>query len=339
MFADVGLTMAHPILHGHGHGDVPSTFLGRLSSIERARLLNSLSPGVGAAVIEHLKHLTMTPARQSEATSKCDRLDGTCDASDASDAPNAPPPSALPCHPTCSTDPVDPVAELYRQMAAAAPVPPTPSVQASHVPPAPLAMLAPLVSSELPLSRPTPRRLAPARPPTDRHPRPAGDAGSPEASSGPPVQACTPREESAALMQAAAFGPPHAKLLSRGQMQLLLPAMLPEARRWLERQARDGEAQGAQQRQLQELARYCAHLQQRELKRDKERLALRSQVARQQDALLRGAKHMQAQRIECASHQQAAEKAAARRRLLERSLRAALRPSGLAAANISPPHR
>ena len=56
-------------------------------------------------------------------------------------------------------------------------------------------------------------------------------------------------------------------------------------------------------------------------------------------ALLRGAKHMQAQRVECASHQQAAAKAEARRRLLERSLRAALRPSGLAAANIPPAHR
>ena len=61
---------------------------------------------------------------------------------------------------------------------------------------------------------------------------------------------------------------------------LLLPAMLPEARRWLERQARAGEAQRVQQRQLKELARYCAHLQQRELQRDRERLALLRQVAR-----------------------------------------------------------
>lgn len=306
---------------------MPSTFLGRLSPSERARLLSSLSPGVGAAVVEHLKHMTLTPARHSEATRQCASFDAGPDASDTSDAPNAPPPPARPCHPTCSTDPL---AELYRQMAAAAPVPPTPSVQPSHVPPAPLAMLAPLGHT---------RPAGDAGYSAGDAGYPAGDAGSPEASSGPPVQACTPREESAAIMQAPACGPPHAKLLSRGQMQLLLPALLPEARRWLERQARDGEAQGAQQRQLQELARYCAHLQQRELKRDRERLALRSQVARQQEALLRGAKHMQAQRVECASHQQAAAKAEARRRLLERSLRAALRPSGLAAANIPPAHR
>ena len=216
---------------------MPSTFLGRLSSSERARLLSSLSPGVSAAVIEHLEHLTMTPARQSEATRQCASF-ATCDASDTADAPNAPPPPpTLSCHPTCSTNPVDPVAALYREMAVSAP--PTPPVQPSHVPPAPLAMLAPpapLISSELPLSRPTPRHLAPAPLPSasaaiscaaDRHPRPAGypagHAGSPEASSSPPLQACTPGEESAALMQSPpAFGPPHAKLLSRGQLQLLL---------------------------------------------------------------------------------------------------------------------
>jgi len=62
-------------------------------------------------------------------------------------------------------------------------------------------------------------------------------------------------------------------------------------------------------------------------------------VARQQDALLRGARHMQAQRVQCAGYQQAAEKASARGRLLERSLRAALRPSGLAAANLPRQHR
>lgn len=309
--------------HLVGRLDLPtaSTFLGRLSSSERAQLLSSLSPCVGAAVIAHLEHLAITPARQSEATHDFDTFDTTSDASKA-------PPSGRPCHPTCS---IDPGAALYRQMAAGAAVPPMLSVQQSHAPPAPL------ICNELPLSRPTPRRVAPAPPPSDSQPRPAGGAANPEVSSGTPVQACTPREQSTA--QPSAFGPPYTKLLSRQQMRLLLPAMLPEARRWLEKQERDGKAQGAQQKQLQELARYCSHLQQHELKRDRERLALRSQVARQQEALLRGAKHMQAQRVECASHQQAAEKAVARRRLLERSLRAALRPSGLASANIPPPYR
>ena len=43
--------------------------------------------------------------------------------------------------------------------------------------------------------------------------------------------------------------------LVQGQLQMLLPVLLPEARRWLERQARAGEAQRVQQRQLKELAR------------------------------------------------------------------------------------
>ena len=58
-----------------------STFLGRLSPSERERLLSSLSPDVSAAVVAHLKHLSMTD-HQSEAT----RFDVTSDASDASDA-------------------------------------------------------------------------------------------------------------------------------------------------------------------------------------------------------------------------------------------------------------
>ena len=203
-----------------------STFLGRLSPSERERLLSSLSPDVSAAVVAHLKHLSMTPDHQSEAT----RFDVTSDASDASDAPNAPPPLPLPREPPCSTDPVDAVSELYRQMAE-----PTPPVQPARVPPAPSAVLDPLappVSRELPISRPAPRRLAPAQPgplaptdqqrPTDRHPRRAVDAGcaageavGPGAGSSPPVPSCTPRQEPAALAHAPAMGPPHARLLSQ----------------------------------------------------------------------------------------------------------------------------
>ena len=115
-----------------------STFLGRLSPSERERLLSSLSPDASAAVVAHLKHLSMTD-HQSEAT----RFDVTSDASDASDAPNAPPPLPLPREPPCSTDPVDAVAELYRQMAE-----PTPPVQPARVPPAPSAVLDPLAPPE-----------------------------------------------------------------------------------------------------------------------------------------------------------------------------------------------
>ena len=54
-------------------------------------------------------------------------------------------------------------------------------------------------------------------------------------------------------------------------------------------------------------------------------------VARQQAALLQGAKHAQALRAAGAAHQRAAERAAEQNRRLERGLRAAVRPSGLCA--------
>ena len=281
----------------------PSTFLEGLSSSERWRLLSALSPGVGAAVIEHLEHLTITPARRSEVPSQRDQ---------PAPPPTRPSVARVPRVPREPREPLSPPPPLAR-----------------------LAPLVPLLRDSSPLPRRTPRRYSSEQLPFYCQPRPVAEPATPEASGGPPVQAYTPRE--VLVDEALTFGPPNTRLLSRPQMKLLLPAMLPEARRWLEKQDRDGGAQVEQQRQLKELARYCAHLQQRDLKRDQERQELRGQLARQQAALLCGVKYMQAQRVERASQQQKAEKAVMRRRLLERSLRAALRPSGNAAANIPPP--
>ena len=44
--------------------------------------------------------------------------------------------------------------------------------------------------------------------------------------------------------------PPHAPLLSPAQLRLLLPTLLPEARRWLEEQQREGRQQGLELRQV-----------------------------------------------------------------------------------------
>ena len=149
-----------------------------------------------------------------------------------------------------------------------------------------------------------------------------------------PTSSCnTGRGES--REQVASFGPPHASLVSRPQLQLLAPALLPEARQWLEEQDREARRQGVQHQQAKELARYCAHLQQLDLDRSKERAESERLILRQRMALLRGAKHIQALRVECAARQAAEEKASARIRELERGLRRALRPSGLAATNAA----
>ena len=132
--------------------------------------------------------------------------------------------------------------------------------------------------------------------------------------------------------------PPTAPLLTPTQLKLLLPTLLPQARRWLEVQQRGSLGQGVLHRELCELARYCLHLQQAEAKGVREREALQRLVSRQQTALLQSTKAMQAMRASRAEQQQAAEQAAAHGKRLERGLRAALRPAGLTTRDASAPH-
>ena len=180
---------------------------------------------------------------------------------------------------------------------------------------------------------------------TERHPptRPveAQSSAAQGELSDPSVEEETPRPSPPPVPQPdpstpSPAAPPAAPLLTPQQLQLLLPALLPQARRWLETQQRDSLGQGVLHRELCELARYCLHLQQTEAKGMREREVLQQLVARQQTALLRSTKGMQALRVSKAEHQQAAEQAAAHGKLLERSLRAALRPSGLATRDASP---
>ena len=114
-------------------------------------------------------------------------------------------------------------------------------------------------------------------------------------------------------------------LLSSSEMRALLPAVAPEAKRYLRELAAGSRGVAANQRALRELASFTLRSERARSEAEAERARLARLAAQQSQALVVSAHRMHAMREKVEQQRQQLEREAARSKQLERGLRAATR--------------
>ena len=138
----------------------------------------------------------------------------------------------------------------------------------------------------------------------------------------PPPTQPPPRPQPAAKGQLAWRETP---LLSTHELQALLPAVTPEARRWLREVERGTRGAAQQQRQLKELGRFAVRSERRCATAMAERTKLQRLAQAQSAQLVASARAMQAMRASWEEQQLALARETEKSRVLERGLRAMAR--------------
>lgn len=130
-------------------------------------------------------------------------------------------------------------------------------------------------------------------------------------------------------------------LLSSSEMRALLPAVAPEAKRYLRELAAGSRGVAANQRALRELASFTLRSERARSEAEAERARLARLAAQQSQALVVSAHRMHAMREKVEQQRQQLEREAAKSKQLERGLRAATRqpPPPYGRAGGGPSHR
>jgi len=273
-----------------------SSYLQQLGSESLDQLRASLTPELRERLARHMLQVSATPAadvgrraddRPREPPRKCGEPVSSAAASSSSSSSGVPTAAARQ-----ASKP-----RLPRGADGAAGTPCC-SRGAVVLPPTPTDALPPTLGSATPLAPPHPAACV-----DGSHGGPDGDDG----------------------FNATALGPPHAALFTAQQMQTLLPALAPEAQRWLNAMENASRVQQRQQQSLQALGRHAWQSEQLRSDADEEKRRLRKLVQQQSAALATSTRHMQTLRVAHDRKAAELEAQAERVRQLERGLRAAVR--------------